>query len=76
MAQTKDAVSINLFCIQCLVQAPFVSDLDIFEQGKHSIVRSSCGGCACVMTISCMYIFIGCILCKNSMLTKMLVIGV
>ena len=53
------AVSISLFCIKYPVKSLFVSDLGIFEQDKNSIVRSSCGGCTCVMmTISCMYVHI------------------
>ena len=72
-------MSVSLFWIKYTVKSLFDPDLGIFEQGKHSIVKSSCGGCACVMmTISCMYvyIFIGCILCNSSMQTKRLFIGV
>ena len=71
---TKDRTRQHV-TVKYTVKACFVSDLGIFEQGKHSVVRSSCVGSVCVMmTISCMHIFIGCILCNNSMLTKRLLI--
>ena len=73
---TKDRTRQHV-TVKCTVKAHFVSDLGIFEQGKHSVVWSLCGGCASVMmTISCMYIFIGCILCNSSMLAKRLLIDV
>ena len=53
------AVSISLFWIKYTAKSLFLSDLGIFEEGKHSIVRSSCVGCASVMmTISRMYVHI------------------
>ena len=49
---TKDRTRQHV-TVKYTVKAHFVSDLGIFEQGKHSIVRSSCVGSVCVMmTIS------------------------